>query len=104
MREKNGGACKIFVKIAVIICIILLFSLCGIYAAGRISASYKIDIDGITSGGGAAQSASYKQKDAAIGESASGLSSSASYKNNGGNVQPWSPYLSEIPDWKFFAK
>ena len=104
MRVKNGGAYKIFFKIAIINCIILLFILFGIYAAVRISASFRTDIDGVTSGGGAAQSDSYKQKDGAIGESASGFSSSTNYKNNGGIVQPWGPYPSKVSDWQIFVK
>ena len=71
------------------------------WAAVRLSASYEVTVDGLTSGGGASSSASYQAPENVIGETA-GFSQSAGYQMQAGVVQPTplSQPPSSVDDWK----
>ncbi len=71
------------------------------WAAVRLSASYEMTVDVLSSGGGASISASYQASENAIGETA-GFSRSAGYQMQAGVVQPTllSQSPSRVDDWK----
>ncbi len=84
-----------------------LLTLCALLAVGgqpalaeTSSANYRIQIEAVTSGGGASSSASYLQPDSAVGQSvAMAWSASASYAQWTGVVQPWQNSSQSVLDY-----
>lgn len=71
-------------------------------AAERGSASYRISLDVIVAGGGESQSASFRQPENAIGAAVvSGVTSSASYAQHTGSIQPW-VVPNAVTNWELF--
>ena len=75
------------------------------WAAVRLSASYEMTVDVLSSGGGASISASYQASENAIGETA-GFSQSTGYQMQTGIVQPIPPPKppTRVNDWKQLAR
>jgi hypothetical protein len=72
------------------VCAILLVGWGAAYAVDRASASFTVNIDALTAGGGEASSTSFREVDAAVGQGAFfGEATSTNFREQSGVVQAW---------------
>ena len=84
------GVSRHTLLVILIVSLLIATGVIGVLAAVRSSASYAISLDSTSAGGGASASTSFQETDSSVGqESPCGFSSSASYGELAGVVQPW---------------
>ena len=87
-------------KLFCVVLLLLITVVSAVYAVDRVSANYKIPVDGVTCGGGSSSSASYIQVDSVINQGVvSGVSSSAGYQNQADQIRLYSSSAS-IAGWQ----